>query len=97
MTVQVKVRLLGIFRGLSKRDQLVLRWKKPVSVREVIKRIAAVSPPEFGKVLIDPELEDPRPNALILVNGEEINILEGLETRVNGKNEIVLIPVSHGG
>ena len=54
-------------------------------------------PPEFGRTLIDPELNDPRPNALILVKGKEIGVLDGLETKVERNDEIVLIPVSHGG
>ena len=48
-------------------------------------------------VLVDPELEDPRLNALILVNGVEISVLEGLETPVTSEDEIVVVPVAHGG
>ncbi|MFX0092174.1 MAG: MoaD/ThiS family protein, partial [Candidatus Hodarchaeota archaeon] len=38
-----------------------------------------------------------RPNALILVNGKEISVLNGLETQVEDGDKIVLVPVSHGG
>jgi molybdopterin converting factor small subunit len=48
-------------------------------------------------MLIDPELNDPRPNALILVNGKEISVLKGLETTVKEGDQIILIPISHGG
>jgi len=48
-------------------------------------------------LLIDPELNDPLPNAVILVNGKEIGILKGLETEVRDRDEIVIIPVIHGG
>ncbi len=48
-------------------------------------------------MLIDPELEDPRPNMLILVNGKEISVLNGLRTDIKNGDEIVLIPVVHGG
>jgi molybdopterin converting factor small subunit len=46
---------------------------------------------------VDSKLDDPRPNALILVGGREINALQGLETEVKDAEEIVLIPMIHGG
>ncbi len=63
----------------------------------MIQKLVEAFSPEFKDALIDPELKDPRPNALILVNGKEISVLEGLETEVNKGDEIVLVPVSHGG
>ncbi len=95
--VEVRVRLLGIFRGLSGKGRLTLRLEETVSVGEVVQRLAEALPAEFGRALVDPELGDPRPNALILVNGREISALEGLHTEVDDGCEITLIPVSHGG
>jgi len=97
MGIHVKVRLLGVFRGLSGRGQLPIELEKPAVVREVVQKLVESFPPEFNRVLIDPELNDPRPNALIFVNGKEVGVLEGLETEVKEGDEIVLIPVSHGG
>jgi len=53
--------------------------------------------PRLKRTLIDPELEDPRPNTLILVNGREISVLNGLETMLEDGDEIVFIPVLHTG
>ena len=53
--------------------------------------------PALKRSLIDQQLEDPRPNALILVNGREISVLNGLETNLKNGDEIVLVPVVHGG
>jgi len=47
--------------------------------------------------LIDPELNDPRPNVLIMLNKKEISALNGLETGVKDGDKLVLLPVSHGG
>jgi len=63
----------------------------------VIQKLVEMFSPEFEEALVDPELKDPRPNALILVNGKEISVLEGLETEIDKGDEIVLVPVSHGG
>jgi len=98
MVISVKVRLIGTFQVLSGKSKLLVELEKePAIVRKMIQKLVEGFPPEFKEALIDPELKDPRPNALILVNGKEISVLEGMETEVNKGDEIVLIPVSHGG
>jgi molybdopterin synthase sulfur carrier subunit len=97
MAVHVKVRFLGVLRGLSGKGWVPVESLGPTTVRKVIQKITEAFSPEFKRVLMDHELEDPRPNALILVNGMEINVLRGLETEVNDGDEIVLVPISHGG
>jgi len=96
LTVNVKVRLLGVFRGFSGKSQLSLKLEQ-ATVRNVIQTLAESLSTEARRLLIDPELNDPRPNALILLNGREISVLRGLETEVGEGDEITLIPVSHGG
>jgi len=92
----VKVRLLGVFRGFSGKSQLALKLEQ-VTVKDVIQTLAESLSTEARRLLIDPELNDPRPNALILLNGKEINVLNGLETEVEEGDEVTLIPISHGG
>ncbi len=53
--------------------------------------------PALTQSLIDRQLEDNRPNVLILVNGREISVLNGLETDLRDGDEVVLVPVVHGG
>jgi len=96
MAVKVNVRPLGVFRGLSGKGQISLNLKKP-TVRGVVLKLVESLSVEGKRLLVDPELNDPRPNALILVNGKEINVLKGLETELKDGDEVTLIPVSHGG
>jgi len=98
MVISVKVRLIGIYRLLSGKSKIRVELEEePAVVRKVIQKLVEVFSPDFKDALIDPELKDPRPNALILVNGKEISILDGLETKIDKGDEIVLVPVSHGG
>ena len=97
MVIRVKVGLIGVFQGLSGKSQLPLELEEPAAVRDVVRKIAESSPPQLNRALIDPELNDPRPNALILVNGKEVGVLDGLETEVVDGDDIVLISVAHGG
>ncbi len=53
--------------------------------------------PELKHTFNDQELNDSRSNSLILVNGREISVLEGYETKLCAGDEIVFVPVVHGG
>jgi MoaD family protein len=97
MIVNVGVRFLGIFQQLSGKKHLQVKLEEPATVRTLIVKLTETFSSEFKRVLIDPELEDPRPNSLILVGGREISALEGLETKVNDSEEVVLVPMVHGG
>ncbi len=96
LPTSIRVKLLGTFRRLADIDGLSLRVENP-SVRDVIVALVDSIPEEARALLVDSELNDPRPNALILLNGREINVLKGLETNVSNGDEVTLLPVAHGG
>ena len=96
MSIKIKVRLLGIFQHLSGKKFLNLELDEPVTVRTVVENLIDMFTTEFKDILIDSEL-DPRPNSLILVQGKEINVLQGLETEIRNNEEIVFVPMVHGG
>ena len=97
MVINVGVKFLGVFRQFSGRNRIPVKLEKPATIGKAIEKLVEAFSSEFKRTLVDPELEDPRPNALILVNGKEIGVLQGLETEVEDGDEIVLVPVSHGG
>jgi len=97
MSGGITIRFLGVFKKAYGGDQMSLETnRKKETLRNIIQK-AVESSPELRRLLIDPELNDPLPNAVILVNGKEIGILKGLETEVGDRDEIVIIPVIHGG
>ena len=94
----VKVKLTGILKGISGKEAVILNFERPTTVEEVIFRLAEMFSMEFRRALIDSELNSPKPNALILLNGREISVLPGgLGSEVKNGDEIVIIPVTHGG
>lgn len=92
----VTFRFVGNLCSISGKSKISINFGRPVSLREALKKIVEELP-AFQKVLIDPELEDPRPNSLILVNGKEVSVLKGLETVLRDGDEIIFIPILHGG
>jgi len=94
MTVNVK--FIGSFRSLSGQDKLALNLENTAPFREVVKKIVKELP-RLEQALIDPEGESPKTNMLVLVNGKEIGVLNGLETAIEDGDEMVFVPVVHGG
>ena len=90
------VKLVGSLRHFSGAGELELGCSGCASVGTLVAELVK-EVPGLERSLIDQQLEDPRPNALILVNGREIGVLDGLETCLNDEDEVVFIPVVHGG
>ena len=76
---------------------VTINLKENASVRSAVQKLTDSLLKKSKSLLIDSEINDVWLNALILVNGREISVLNGLETVVSDGDEIVLLPVSHGG
>jgi molybdopterin converting factor small subunit len=92
----VIVKLLGSLRASSRRTKFGLEVKDATPLREVIMKIVE-DRPALKEALVDPEHGGLRTNTLILINGKEISVLQGTETMLNDDDEVVLVPVIHGG
>ena len=94
----VRVRLIGVFRNLAGTDSLQVEIQGGRTVAQVVEKlIDRVRRTEFEAAIVDRELNDPTPNTLIIVNDKDISALNGLKTQLEDNDEIVLIPISHGG
>jgi molybdopterin synthase sulfur carrier subunit len=90
------VRFIGSLRASSKKTELKLKVEKTISLKKVIAQIVEEQP-KLKRALIDPELGDPRTNTIMLVNGRDISVLKGMETMLKDGDELVFVPVVHGG
>jgi molybdopterin synthase sulfur carrier subunit len=92
----VNVKFIGSFRSISGRGKLTLRFEGSVPLRKVIRKMV-VELPKLEEALIDRELDEPKASMLILVDGREISVLNGLDTVIKDGDEVVFVPVLHGG
>jgi sulfur-carrier protein len=94
--VPLTVKFIGALRHLSGKTQFAVTFQDGISIKELVYKISQEMP-ELKRIFSDQELNDSRSNSLILVNGREISVLNGYETKLNDGDEIVFVPVVHGG
>ena len=94
MTLTVK--FIGSLRHVTGKSQLRMDHVNGMSLRDLLVKMSPEAP-ELKKSLGDMETDDSALNALILVNGMEISVLDGLKTKLSDGDEIVFVPVIHGG
>ena len=91
----ITVKFIGALRHASGENTRVLDCEE-CTVKELIDRISGSSS-DLKRSLIGGEDGNVRPNSLVLVNGREISVLNGLDTVLKDDDEVVFIPVVHGG
>jgi len=94
--VSLTVKFIGALRHLSGKTQFTVNFQDSISIRQLIETITRQLS-GLKHTFSDQELNDSRSNSLILVNGKEISVLNGLETKLCDGDEIVFVPVVHGG
>ena len=92
----LNIKFIGALRHISGKTQLTINFQESTPLKELLSKLSQEFP-SLEKTFSDQQLNDSRSNTLILVNGREISVLNGLETKLNDGDEIVFVPVVHGG
>ena len=90
------VKFIGALRQISEKTQLTFNFQQGMSLKDLVSKISQEMP-KLEKIFNDQQFTGSKSNALVLINGREISVLDGLETKLNDGDEIVFIPVVHGG
>ena len=94
--IELIARFVGTFRFIAGESEVTLSFKGKTCIGTVIQKIVEKFP-KLKEVLIDAQQKRVISNALILLNGREIGVLNKLDTEVEDGDKMVFIPVSHGG
>ena len=90
------IKFIGALRHLSGKTQFTITFQEDITIKELVNEISQELP-ELKHTFSDQQLNDSRSNSLVLVNGREISVLNGYETKLKDGDEIVFVPVVHGG
>jgi MoaD family protein len=94
--VPLTIKFIGALRHLSGKTEFTVSSQEGISIKELVSKITQEFP-ELKHTFSDQELNDSRSNSLVLVNGQEISVLNGYGTKLKDGDEIVFVPVVHGG
>jgi molybdopterin synthase sulfur carrier subunit len=95
--VQISVRLFTTLRELAGRGEETLEFSaKSVTVKEVLKALAEKHGRAFKEYLYD-DKDKVREHLQILVNGKSASLMKDLETRLEEKDVVAVVPPVGGG
>jgi len=93
----VNVKFVGALRHITGKPNVAVDYLADFSVKDLIQKLIQDSP-QIQASIVDQQTDGTmKTNALILVNDREISVLNGLETKLSDGDEIVIVPVVHGG
>jgi molybdopterin converting factor small subunit len=96
--MKVRIKLYGVFRSAARSSEIVLDVETNANIKAVVTQLASREDfQNLRQLLLDSTTSDPRPNALVLVSGREINTLQGLDTLLHEGDEVSMLPIAHGG
>ncbi len=97
--MNVRLRFYGVFKSAANTGELEVNLENEApTVRTLVRELTSrLQFPNFKKLLLNDNSEDPRPNALIMVSGKEISALSGLDTVLTENDEVAFLPIAHGG
>ena len=90
------LKFIGALRHASGKTHLSVSYAEDMSVKKLLAEVTGNSP-KLEKTFRALLSGDSSSDALVLVNGREISALDGLETKLCDGDEIVFVPVVHGG
>ncbi len=87
----VKVKLIPPLDKEVGSKEINVSMKENTTVFDILNKLSL----EYKvRLVIDNDLN---PGYLVLLNDKDINVLEGLKTKVKNGDILIIIPVSHGG
>jgi molybdopterin synthase sulfur carrier subunit len=93
----VTVKFIGALRHITGKTKISIDFSVGCAIKDLIQKLI-LDTPQIKSSIVDQQADGTmKTNALILVNDREISVLDGLETKLSDGDEIVFVPVVHGG
>lgn len=93
----ITVKFIGALRHLTGTSKLSIEHTSGFTIKDLIQKLLQESPQVKSSIIDQQPDGTMKTNALILVNDREISVLDGLETNLSDEDEVVFVPVVHGG
>jgi len=99
MMMNVNVKFIGALRHIAggSKTVTIADTCSNFTVKDLIQQIVLDVPALKTDIIIQQTNGSVKTNALILINDREISVLNGVDTLLANGDEIIFIPVVHGG
>lgn len=95
--MKVKIQYLGFIKNLIKRSEDALELEEGASLSDVMNKIAGLYGKPFMKEVYEPGLKDVKMGFVVTVNGILVGQLQGMDTRLNDGDNVILMSLMSGG
>ncbi len=92
----INLRFVGSLRQASGKSKMTFEIEKAQPLSDLLERLSKKYA-KLSRVFVQSENRKLTSSMLILINGIEISALKGLDTAIGRGDEVVFIPVVHGG
>ena len=96
MTLKVTVRFFTTLREIVRKKEEQIEFPKPISVTTVLKQLSKKYGKDFDDYMFD-ELGDLHGHLQILVNGQSVSTMKGLNTKLSDGDQVAILPPVGGG
>lgn len=97
MMMTVTVKFVGALRHITGQSKTTVTCAANFSIKDLIQKLIIDIPAMKTNIINQQTNGSVKTNALILVNDREISVLNGIDTLLVDGDEVVFIPVVHGG
>jgi molybdopterin converting factor small subunit len=95
--MKVKVQYLGFIKNLIKHGEDEFVLEEDASLADLLNQIAGVYGKAFQKEVYEPELKDIKMGFVVTINGVLMGQLDGMDTRLNNNDNVILMSLMSGG
>lgn len=95
--MKVKIQYLGFIKNLIKRSEDAFELEEGASLSDVMNKIAGLYGNPFTKEVYEPGLKDVKMGFVVTVNGILMGQLQGMDTRLNDGDNVILMSLMSGG
>ena len=93
----MKIKFLAVLKGLASKEEEELELKRPVTLNELVKKVAERQGEAFRRRFFDPEEGWLRPDIMVFINGTDYRLVGGRKAEIRDGFEVIFFPTVHGG
>ena len=95
--MKVKVQYLGFIKNLINRGEDEFELEEGAQLSELLNKIAGAYGNSFQKEVFEHGLKDVKMGFVVTVNGVLMGQLDGVDTRLNNGDNVILMTLMSGG